>query len=200
VIWRNQITGYVVPASEWNKIVNNFNALNAFLNVPLWPGKEAKIPYSGITGAGVEVAESSGAGTAKPLIPALLFDDSADEGRAWIFRMARGFGVTPTLVGSYKMASANTSKVLGWDIYLAAVSDGNSSHSAKVFDTVNTLSAACPDAADESDEFSHALTNVDSMAALDWVCLMLVRDTGVASNATGDVKLTSLSVNYSLAS
>ncbi|KKM23661.1 hypothetical protein LCGC14_1612910, partial [marine sediment metagenome] len=74
-----QIAGYVVLASDWNELVNNFIAVNGFFRVELWPNNTpAYAPLSGITAAGSEVNESSGAavGGNKPVIPILTFSDS----------------------------------------------------------------------------------------------------------------------------
>lgn len=190
--------GFLVTQTEWNELVDNFNALNSFFrqNLPIL-GRQA--PQTGSVAA-LSVPESSGAGTWKPLIPTLAFDDTTDEGAMWGFRMPRGFGVTATLVGSYKMASANTAKDVILVAELAGVSDGDSSHSAKVFDSANSLTERVPDTADESDEFSITLTNFDSIVADDWIGLVLYRDADNGSdNAAGDFQLTSLAVNFDLA-
>ena len=195
----NRSTGYVVLESDWDDITDNFDALNAYFRQEL-PIQSRIPPMSGIDAAALELVESSDAGTIKPVIYQLRFDDSTDEGAMWVFRMPRGYGSTLTLVGSYKMASANTSKNAVLVAQLAAVSDGDASHSAKAFDSANSLTEAVPDAADESDEFSITLTNADSVAANDWVCLVLYRDADNASDdAAGDFILTSLALHFTLA-
>ena len=98
-------TSYLVTADNWNEFVDNFNALNSYFRQEL-PIAGGIAPLSGIQAASLSLVESSGAGTAKPVIYMLSFDAATDEGRMWIFRMPRGFGVTAKLVGSYKMASA----------------------------------------------------------------------------------------------
>jgi hypothetical protein len=192
--------GYLVSEDNWNELVNNFLALNSFFRQEL-PLAGGIAPLSGVAAASLSLVESSGAGTAKPVIYMLSFDDSTDEGRMWVFRMPRGFGVTAKLVGSYKMGTANTSEFVVLGCQVAGVSDGDTSHSAKVFDTVNTSAQiAVPDAADTSDEFSITLTNFDSIAADDWVCLILFRDADNGDDdAEGDFQLTSLAVDFDLA-
>jgi hypothetical protein len=191
--------GFRVTETEWNELIDNFNALNVFFREQL-PIAGGMAPLSGINAASLSLVESSGAGTAKPVIYQLAFDDTTDEGRMWVFRMPRGFGVTAKVKGSYKMASANTDKDVVLVAQLAAVSDGDTSHSAKVFDSANSSTERVPDAADTSDEFSITLTNDDSLAADDWVCVVLYRDADNGSdNASGDFQLTSLAVDFDLA-
>ena len=171
-----RIAGYVVLASNWNELVNNDNAINNFFRVELWPNNtQAYAPLSGVTAAGSEVNESSGAAEDgnKPVIPILTFVGTADEGRQWLVRWPRGYGVTATVVGSYYMTDANTSDEAVINFYLAAVSD----------------------------TFSQVLTNADSVAADDWVnfCMMRDGDAGTDTANNGDLALTSLAINFALA-
>ena len=189
---------YIVTNGNWNELVDNFNALNSFFRQEL-PIAGGIAPLSGVNAAALSLVESSGAGTAKPVIYQLNFDDTTDEGRMWIFRMPRGFGVTATLVGSYKMASANTTDEVVLSCQVAGISDGDT-HSTKVFDSANTTTKTVPDSADESDEFSITLTNFDSIAADDWVCVILNRDANNGSDtAAGDFILTTLAIDFDLA-
>ncbi len=191
-----QSANHIVLNTEWNELVNNFLALNSFFRQEL-PIAGGIAPLSGLNAAALSLVESSGAGTVKPVIYQLNFDASTDEGRMWMFRMPRGFGVTATMVGSYKMAGANTDKDALLSAQIAGISDGDT-HSTKVFDTVNTSLERVPDAADESDEFSITLTNFDSVVADDWVCVVLFMDTS-GSNFAADFILTTLAVDFDLA-
>lgn len=194
-----QAAQHKILYTEWNELVNNFLALNSFFRQEL-PIAGGIAPLSGINAAALSLVESSGAGTAKPVIYQLSFDAATDEGRMWVFRMPRGFGVTAKLVGSYKMASANTSDDVKLKVQVSAVSDGDTSHSAKVFDSEVGITKTVPDAADISDEFSITLTSDDSVAADDWVCVILFRDANhVDDTAAGDFILTSLAVDFDLA-
>ena len=194
------IAGYIVLASDWNEFVANFLAVNEFffkdLNID-----RGRAPMSGINAAALTQVESSGAGTAKPIIYQLNFDKDTDEGRMWVFRMPPGYGVSMTLNGSYKMLVANTDDEVVLVAQVAAVSDGDALHSAKVFDSENSLTQTVPDDADKSKDFEIPLTNDDSVAAGDWVCIMFFRDANDgADNADGDLILTSLEVRFDLAS
>lgn len=164
------------------------------------PGIELKIregepPFSGITAAAYEVIESTGAGTAKPIIPQLRFDAAADEGRMWVFQMTWTPAAAPILKIRYRMASANTGATVAMSAQLAAVSDGDASMSAKAFASANLGTTTCPDTANTQDELSITLTNADSIAKGDWVCLVLFRDVS-EDNATGDLIVSGLEIQY----
>ena len=196
-----QIAGYVVLASDYNAFVNNDNAINNFFRQELWPDKEAKAPASGVTGAGISQIESSGAGTNKPVIDTIRFIGTADEARQWTCRWPRGFGVTATLVGSYYMTGSNTDDEAVLEAQVAAISDGDASSTAKVYDTLNQLIHTVPDAIGTMDEFSIVLTNDDGVSANDWVSIVLMRNGNDGSDTAniGDLALTSLAVNFALA-
>ncbi len=196
-----QIAGYVVTAADWNELVNNFNAVNSFFRQELWPDKEAHAPLSGLTAAGISIVESSDAFTFKPLIPIIGYIGTADEGRQWTCRWPRGYGVTATLVGSYYMTGANTDDEAVLLAYIAALSDGDTSATAKAYDTFNQLVHTVPDAIGTVDEFSITLTNADSVVANDWVNILFRRNGGSGSDTAnvGEFALTSLAVDFSLA-
>ena len=197
-----QITGYIVLASDYNKFANNDNAINNFFRQNLWPDYEAQAPASGLTAAGISVIESSDGGTYKPLIPIVGFIGTADEGRQWTCRWPRGYGVTAKLVGSYYLTGANTSDDAVLECYLAAVSDGDASMTAKGYDTVNQLVHPVPDAIATADEFSITLTNEDDVVAIDWVNILFLRngDDGSDTANVGELALTSLAIDFALAS
>ena len=195
------ITGYVVTASDWNESVNNDNAINAFFSVALWPELTARAPASGTTAAGISVVESSDGGTNKPLIPIISYDADSDEGRQWTVRWPRGYGVSATLVGSYYMSSANVDDEVELEAYLCALSDGDASATAAAYDSANASTESVPDAAGTVDEFSITLTNADSVAAVDWVNILLLRNGDAGTDtADGDFNLKSLAVNFAFAS
>jgi hypothetical protein len=158
--------------------------------------KDSIAPMSGVNAAALELAESSSTATAKPVFYQLRFDDSTNEGRMWITRMNWTPAAAPVLKIGYRMASNNTSKNVGWVAQLAAVSDGDTSVSAKVFATANTGTTACPDTANVQDVASVTLTNADSVTLGDWVCLFIYRDTSVANDATGDAIVTDVELQY----
>ena len=164
-------TGYTVTATDWNALVNALNAIS----FPITPGC-AIPPLSGVQAAGLDIVESSGAGTAKPVIYRLLFDKDTDEGRMWIFRVPDVYVSTPVLKVLYYSTGANASKTFAANAQVACVSDADASMTAKVFAATNAAVTTVPDAAGTLDVASITLTNADSMAAGDWCCLHLWRD------------------------
>ncbi len=198
-----QIAGYVVLASDWNELVNNFLAVNGFFRQELWPDKEAHAPLSGVTAAGISVPESSGAAVngLKALFPIIGFIGTADEARMWTCRWPRGYGVSAVLKGSYYMTGANTDDEAVMEAQVAATSDTDTSVTAKVYDALNQTIVTVPDDVGTEDEFSIPLTNIDSVAANDWVNISLKRngDDGSDTANVGDLALKTLVVDFSLA-
>jgi hypothetical protein len=152
-------------------------------------------PLSDITAAPIDVVESSGAAP-NPVWYRMPLDAAADEGRQWNFILDRKYGSTPVLKVHYYMAGANTSKTVAFNAQIAAISDGDASVTAKVFDAVNTVTVTCPDAAGTEDVASITLTNADSMAAGDRVILLLYRDVSV-DDAAGDCVVTGVELWFS---
>lgn len=153
-------------------------------------------PLSGITAAALQLIESSGAGTAKPVLYELLFDSATTEGRMWVFRATETIG-TVTLNIGYHMKSANVSKAVVLSAQLAAISSGDASSTAKVFASANTATVTVPDAAGTRGEATITMTNADSVAKGDWVCLYLQRTGGNAGDtASGDMAVTDVEFIY----
>jgi len=150
-------------------------------------------PLSGLQAAPLSFVESSGAGTIKPIIPILSFDDTTDEGRMWVFRAP-----STTLYLHYAgyMAGANTSKTVCIAVQLAAVSPGDTGVTAKVFDTVNTATKTVPDDAGTEFDDTITLTNGDSVAVGDWVCMNVFRDVS-ADDAAGDFNMSLINIQVS---
>lgn len=185
-----------------NKRVKYSTLKSAILNamdpgVELFPRLTALAPLSGIDVAPYSLGESSGAGTVKPLFPKISFENTADQGRMFVFKMPDSYSSGLTIEGLYSMGSANTSKAAVLNVQIAAISDGDASVDAKVFDTANQITESVPNTAGEQDAFSASLTNVDSVAAGDWVCLVIWRDYNHASDtAAGDFNLRYLGLTY----
>ncbi len=148
---------------------------------------------SGLQAAGYSVIESSGAGTIKPIIPILSFDDTTDEGRIWIFRMPLITSGSLYLYHAGYMAGANTTKTVKIAAQLAAIGSGDASVAAKVFAAVNSQSKAVPDAAGTYFQDSFVLTNADSITVGDWACLAVFRDVS-EDDAVGDYNMTAINL------
>jgi hypothetical protein len=176
---------------------DNLNSLKSDIaNTPLTV-QSSIAPMSGYAAAALQLLESTGAGTAKPVIYELLFDATTDEGRMWSFRANKATG-TVTLNVSYYMKSANTSKKIKLSAQLAAVSSGDTSVTAKVFAAANTANPTVPDAIGTKANTTITMTNADSIADGDWVCLFLQRvpSDGTNDTADGDVAVTDIELLY----
>ena len=154
-------------------------------------------PLSGLQSAAVQLIESSGAGTNKPVIFEMLCDATTDEGRMWVFRCDRAI-VSTSLVIDYYMKSANVSAKVKFSAQLAALSAGDASATAKVFASANTSNPTVPDAAGTVASSTVTMTNADSIAEGDWVCLVVQRVPSDTTNdtASGDVAIVGLKLQY----
>lgn len=125
-----------------------------------------------------------------------VFDGTTSEMCYWAFRMPADYASGPVLKVQYKMANATTG-TFGILVRLAAVSDGDATDvDAKAMGTVNTITAVTvPGTAGYLDEISGTLTNADSVAAGDFVILMLARDTA-NDTATGDAEVIAVTLEY----
>jgi hypothetical protein len=191
----NRATGYTVLEADWDILTNNMDSLN-YGFVPL-PVSSSIPPLSGVQAAGLDIIESSGAGTAKPTLYRLLFDKDTDEGRQWIFRIPDNYGGVPVVKIIYYSTGANTSKTCAFNVQVACVSDTDTSITAKVFDTTNQSVTTVPDAAGTADVASVTLTNASNMAAGDWCCLHLWRDIS-NDDAANDIAIMVAVLTYKL--
>jgi hypothetical protein len=154
-------------------------------------------PLSGYAASALELVESGGAGTAKPVIPQLLFDDATAQGRMWVFDVRETPGATVTLSFLYRMAGANTSKHCIFGCQIACISATDGSTQNKVFDTTNTVTLDVPDTANVDAVGTITLTNKDGIAKGDWVCLFLYRDAAAGGeDAAGNAIIRSVYFNY----
>jgi len=194
----NPATGVVAPSTWGDQVNDNFSSLNGMPKISLFPISSGEVPLSLLQGAAYSVVQSSTGGTPKPQFPILSFDAGTDEGRMWNREAGRVVGGTLILSGAFYMASATTgSVVLGAQI--SAVSDGDGTVTAKAFAAVNGGTIAVPGAAGTEKAFAISLAVNDSLTALDRFCVVLYRDADNGSdNATGDMNLTRLNLNYSL--
>jgi hypothetical protein len=188
------------PVTSTNISVSNFGAkVTAALNnitLPITPGC-ALPPLSGVQSAGLDIVESSGAGTAKPVIFRLLFDKDTDEGRMWIFRVPDTYISAPVLKVQYYSTGANTSKTFAVNCQVACVSDTDTGMTAKVFAATNEAVTTVPNAAGTLDVASITLTNADSMAAGDWCCLHLWRDIS-NDDAANDIAVVGIVLTFAV--
>ena len=121
--------------------------------------------------------------------PVLAFDASTAETAYWTFVAPQGITGTLTAVISYAMASA-TSGGVAFDIAVEAISSGDATDTDATtsFDSVNAGNdGTVPGTAGYMEQISITLTNMDSVAAADYLRISVARDVAdAADTATGD--------------
>lgn len=128
--------------------------------------------------------------------PCLLFDGTTDELITWSFRMPDDYGSGLTIKWQYSMVFAAANNV-AIRAQVMAASDGDNIGTDS-YDTLQASSdAAVPGTAGLMDEISLALTNVDSLAAGDYVSIQLGRENSTSGlNAPGDMQVWAIALTY----
>ncbi len=184
------------PASSQNLYVKgNFDFFAEFRPIEL-NIQRSYPPQSGVVGAAKEQVESSDGSTLKPTTCQLRYDASQDEARMWDGELPYHFGSALTLKLNYKMAGANVAKTAEFNVQIACISDGDSSVSAKAFDSVNTSSVTVPATADEEEVITITLTNDDSAAPGDRFTIVIWVDVSDSTFAA-DLIITGAELRYS---
>lgn len=141
----------------------------------------------GANSADRQVKQSSNGAGLSPRWIEILFDASTDEHIFISFMVPLDYVGTPTLRVFYKAFSA-TSGTVAWQVRVSSVTpDDAADADALAFDTSNDASEAIPGTAGFPGMLDITLANADSMAAGDWVVLMLNRDISVDTVA-GDIE------------
>lgn len=141
-------------------------------------------------------------GTGSPVSYAevLLFDATTEESAYWQFRLPTGYGSSPVLTLGYSMVSATTGSVR-FEALLVAITPGDSQDvDTKNFASTNSAGNTVAGTAGYLKEFTITLTNADSMAAGDYVRLLVRRDadgTTGTDDATGDCELRYVLISWS---
>jgi len=127
----------------------------------------------------------------------LLFATDSSQAAAYRFRMPQDYASGPVIIPQYTMASA-TSGVVDLQFYCMKVSSGSANPDIPSFDTVNKTNSGqtVPVSAGNMDEYSQSLSNDDSLAAKDYFVLAIVRVHDGNDTAAGDLKLHTLSMEY----
>ena len=125
----------------------------------------------------------------------LLFDDTIDENCYWQTAVRNYQGGTIKCDIYYTMASAITGSVV-WELYVMAVTSGDSADiNTDSYDTVNYVQDSVPGIAGYLKKVTITLSNLDSLADLDYVKFKLARDadgTNGIDNATGDAEVVAI--------
>ena len=135
-----------------------------------------------------------------PFFLQAAFDGTAREQLMWSFRMPDDYISTPQLKVLFKMTTATTGNVV-IEGRIAAVTGSvdTTDVDAKAFAAANTSSAIAVPAttAGKLATTTLSLTNADSLAAGDFVVLMLARDPANASDTvTTDMEVPAVTFSY----
>ena len=131
--------------------------------------------------------------------PQLRFDADTDEICYFVFRMPPSYLGSPILHAQYKMKSATSGNVvLGCEV-MAVTPNASEDVDSDSYDTINTVTDTVPGSAGDLAEASITIANDDSMAGSDYVAIKIRRDAdNGADDATGDLELTNLSLEYTV--
>lgn len=128
----------------------------------------------------------------------MVLDDTTVQPFFWTWRMPENYASAPVLKVQFKATAAVTGD-FGIDVAIFAVSSGDSEDvDVPTFATDNvSAGVTVPDTtAGKLGEVSLALSNDDGLAAGDLISLRLNRNTSVASDATGDIEVVAVSLEY----
>jgi hypothetical protein len=141
-----------------------------------------------------EPARIDGGSPSRPL----LFATNSSQAVAYRYRMPQDYSSSPVAVMQYSMASANSGEIIDPQFYVMAVSSGSGNPNTPSFDTVNKTNSGqtIPGSNGSIDDLSIALTNDDGLAARDYFVLAMVRAHDGNDTAAGDMKLHTLSLEY----
>lgn len=139
------------------------------------------------------------AGTNFP-VPALDFDASTEEATYFFFRATSYGSGNVTVAVDWYADTASTGDVI-WGAALAAITPDTDSQDVetKTFATVNTATDShLGTTGQRLHRASITVSNLDSIAANDWVCLKLYRDADAAGDTmAGDASVVQVAVSYS---
>jgi hypothetical protein len=129
----------------------------------------------------------------------LTFDGTTDELLVWSFRLPANYSSGLTVKAQYSMASATTNNVaLRTQLMAAAAAVDIITDSYATLD--KSTDSTVPGTAGLMKEISHALTNVDSVAADSYMALQLGRENATTgTNASGDMYVWAVSLIYTTA-
>ena len=186
-------TGYIVPETDWNYVVDNFSVLKDEMIDLLMENGEGAVAITSATYTFFSTTVAK--------FRAWAFSDSADEGALWSFRLPTVFDPTqtPHLRGLYYMNSSNTSKSVVLSARISSLAEGDLSASSASFGAANQITEAVPDATFTVGAFDITLASHDSMAAWSHARLELSRvGTDASDDASGSLFLFSLGIHHEL--
>lgn len=132
-------------------------------------------------------------------VPALAFDATTSEAAYFFFRAVNYGSGNLTLDLDWYADSASSGDV-GWGAAVAAITPDTDTQDVetKSFATANTATDShLGTTGQRLHRATITISNLDSIAAGDWACLKVYRDTSVGSNMSGDALLTKATLCYS---
>jgi hypothetical protein len=150
-----------------------------------------------LVGAAVELTQSAtGTATINPQWHQARFDGSTNEGRMWNFVLPSNYGGTAYVKVGYNTGTASVAgSTTIWGVQVAAVSNTDL-WTGKAFGTDNRGTSTVAGTSYVMNNATVTLTNVDSMVALDNICLLLYR-AGTADTFNQDAVVTKVELYYS---
>ena len=150
---------------------------------------------SGSAAAQLQFKQSSGSDPQPGWVEA-LFDADTDEHIYWTFIMPANYASAPVLKVYYKATSATTGTA-AFGAAIMAITDADATDAdADSHDTANVGTATVPGTAGYIDVISITMTNADSVAAGDWVQLVLFRDIS-GDSVAADIEVPIVELQYS---
>ncbi len=150
---------------------------------------------SGSAAAQLQIKQSSGTDPQPTWVEA-LFDASTDEHVMWTFIMPNNYAGTPVVKVYYK-ATSGTTGTAEFSAAIMAITDGDSTDAdGDAHGTLNAGTATVPATAGHVDVISITMTNADSVAAGDWVQLVLFRDVS-GDTVAADLEVPVIEFQYS---
>lgn len=160
------------------------------------PISAAHLPDDSANNAAAQIQKkTSSGGTLHPAWVEALFDDGTDEHVMFTFLMPDNYASDPVVDVYYKAAAA-TSGTAAFGAAIMAVSDGDAQDvDADAFDTANAGTATVPGTAGFMDVISITMSNDDSLAANDYINLVVFRDV-TGDSVTGDLEVVLVVLRY----
>jgi len=159
-------------------------------------------PFASVPPASNPATMSVVAGSAFP-IAMLDFDSGTDESAFWVFRATEYGSGNLTVDIDWYTNSAQTSGSVVWTAAVAVITPNTDSQDLETdtLATANTVTDAhIGTTAQRLHRATVTVSNTDSIAADDWVCLQVTRDANNGSDdLAADASITLVTVSYTAA-
>lgn len=185
-------TGYLVSATDWNALVNNFKFFDETRYLELDIAESH--PPDNMEIAPISLVASS-AGTPTPKAYVSTHDAGTIEGREWAKPIPPEYKDSPAIEFLAYMGTATSGTVVV-NAYVSSTGAGDSGTNFP-FDTINSATITVPGTAGINFAGTISLTNADSMAAKDSAVFLLSRNTA-GNTAGGDMIIKSAAFRYGI--